>query len=208
MGIFRRSRTPRGVSWNVNYLSNILNTNNAIDVIIAEHALREQVQREEASDIRTAACEKLMATEDQKTQSENVKSTLEQALYRAVSMLEPPIKLVYDALRREPNWFMRGPLIEYCIDSGGCCSRQCGCCAKRCFLGAHKGQGHCTSECWCCAEYRGCELSSQQKKDIRESMEARLRYRGNCEHSPYLLRMASGFFGPLKPPKHKKTWWF
>ncbi|CAG8429218.1 unnamed protein product [Penicillium salamii] len=211
MGIFRHSRILHQASWNRDCLSNSFDSihrDTAIDVIIAEHVLREQVQREEARNIRTTACEKSMAAEDQKTQSENVKSTLEHALYRAVSMLEPPNKLVYDALRRDPKWFMRNPLVEDCIDSGGCCSRQCRCCAERCPLGAHKGQGHCTSECWCCAEFRGYELSSQQKKDIRESMEARLRYRGHCDFSPYLLRMASGFFSPSKPPKPKENWWF
>ncbi|CAG8198180.1 unnamed protein product [Penicillium salamii] len=185
-----------------------MHRNTAIDVIIAEHALREQVQREEARNIRAAACEKLMAAGDQKTRPENVKSTLEQALYREVSMLEAPDKLVYDALRRDPKWFMRKPLVEDCIDSGGCCSRQCGCCAKRCSVGAHKVQGHCTSECWCCAEFRGYELSGQQKKEIRQNMEARLRYGGNREISPYLLRIASGSFEPSKPPNSKKNRWF
>ncbi|CAG7971468.1 unnamed protein product [Penicillium salamii] len=208
MGIFRRSRILHQASWNEDYLSNgfdSIHRDTAIDVIITEHALREQVQREEAMNIRAASSEKLMAAEDQKPQSSNVKLNLEHALYRAVSMLEPPDKIAYDALRRDPNWFMSEGLVEDCIDSGGCCSRQCGCCAWRRPLGAHKGKGHCTSECWCCIRFRGYELSENQKEEIRENMKFRLRSRKCLTSSPYLLRMATWFF---YPPKPKKNYWF
>ncbi|CAI7663760.1 unnamed protein product [Penicillium bialowiezense] len=134
----------------------------ASQVISADYAMREQVQREETLSYRAAASRKATAIEDDQSQSKEEDEMLEQArkqrskkeraLYHAVSLFDQKNKDTYDALRCDPAWYMNEGLIQDCSDQDGCCSRQCGCCKKRHLTGPAKGIGHCTSECWC---YKG-----------------------------------------------------
>lgn len=184
-----------------------LERDHAIDVIVADYALREQVQREETLNHRARASQKLTASDNDKTQHRKTIERLEQtkrecflkerALYQVVSMLSPPNKSAYDTVRHDTTWFMGEDLVEDCSDQGGCCSRQCGCCAKRHLSKAQKGIGHCTSECWCCTSFRGFDLTEHDRMEIRSNMERRLRDTVKKEtSSPYLLKMATWFFYP------------
>lgn len=199
-------------SWSRDYLKNdfgYLDRLIATDLIIAEHALREQTQREEALKHRVTALQKATAVDfdSYKTQLEEANEQLEeakrqyprkeQALYRAESMLPPIFRDVYDSIRHDAAWFMCEGMVQDCSDRGGCCSRGCGCCAQRHLSEKKKGIGHCTSECWCCISFRGFELPEQEKEEITNGIESRL----NKYPSPYLLYMADSFFCPLKPEK-------
>lgn len=168
---------------NYDLLTNVtdrLNRDHAINVIVADYALREQLQHEETLNHRAIASQKSTATDYDKTQRSETIERLEQtkrqraekerALYRAVSMLPLAERDAYDAVRRDPAWFMGEYLVEDCSNQGGCCSRQCGCCAKRHLSKAQKGIGHCTSECWCCISFRGFDLTENDKREIRDDM--------------------------------------
>ncbi|CAG8037233.1 unnamed protein product [Penicillium nalgiovense] len=173
------------------------------DITMAEHALREQTQREEtlkykATALDSDACK--TALEEANTQLEKARRQYprkEQALYRAESMLPPTFRCYYDGKRHDAAWFMCEGMVRDCSDRGGCCSRGCGCCARRHLSDSEreKGRGHCTSECWCCISFRGFELPEDEKKEITDDIESRLKK----SHSPYLLNMANCFFCPLKP---------
>jgi hypothetical protein len=190
------------------YLDRLL----ATDLIIAEHALREQIQREEALNHRATALQKATAVDsDSYTQLEEVNEQLEvvkrqypkkeQALYRAESMLSPAFRGLYDSVRHDAAWFMCERMVQDCSDRGGCCSRGCGCCGQRHLSARKKGIGHCTSECWCCISFRGFELPEKEKKEITKDMESRLK----THLSPYLLCMVISFFCPLKPEAGPKS---
>ncbi|CAI7637959.1 unnamed protein product [Penicillium bialowiezense] len=189
-----------------------IDTARAVEVIIAEHALREHAQRTETMNIRAIASQKAAAVNHDPSQSTGDTEMLddikrqrlekERALYRVVSLLPESERQFYDELRSDPAWFMNEGLYKDCSDQGGCCSRQCGCCAKR-HLEAGKGAGHCTPECWCCINDRGFDLSEYTKKEIREDMKLRLnKSGGHSSISPYLLNMVTWNF---LPPKAKKT---
>ena len=120
-----------------------------VDVLLAEQALREISQREEALHHRALALQKTIAIEsdrlqpDKTTAVESTRAELdkmnqqlkeaqlqcsrkEYALYQATSMLIPYFKNLYDNLRHDPQWFMREELVQDCSDRSGCCSRECG----------------------------------------------------------------------------------
>jgi hypothetical protein len=179
-----------------------------IEIILADHALRELKQREEALHHRVTALQKAKILESDSSEldnaSEQLKRTraqvprMEYGLYRAVSMLDPYFKHLHDDLRRHAKWFMREEMVRDCSDRSGCCSRDCGCCSHRQLFKGNKGDGHCTTECWCCTVFRGFELSADDKEAISKDLRDRLK----AEKSGYLLTMANCFFRPLprKPP--------
>ncbi|CDM32087.1 unnamed protein product [Penicillium roqueforti FM164] len=191
----------------------------AIELFIAEHALREQTQREETLNHRAIALQKAIAIDpdpdpdrtqleirEADEQLEKVKRQRpkkEQGLYRAVSMLRPTWRAVYDSIKDDDDgiWFMCEEMVQDCSDRGGCCSRGCGCCARRRHLSkGEKGKGHCTSECWCCISCRGFDLPEEEKEEIASYMKRWLEEFS----SPYLLNMANAFFCPLKPKVKSK----
>ena len=142
-----------------------LNQRLAIDLIIAEHALREQTQREEMLNHRAIALQKAIAIDpdpnpdstqqvrEANEQLERGKKTTfkkkEQALYQAVSMLQLAWRDVYHKRKDDDDaiWLMCEAMVHDCSDRGGCCRRGCECCAKRHLFKREKGKGHCTSEC-------------------------------------------------------------
>lgn len=145
----------------------------------------------------------------------------ERALYEAESMLPTqPLKDNYNCRRKDPKWYMQEELDQDCIDQGGCCSRSCGCCDHRSGTGNRTGIGHCTVECWCCLSSRDFELSEQEKTEVRNSLNSRLR----SDNPAFLIRMANVYFSKVYPippkleikpsspepeiePKPTKTWW-
>ena len=192
-----------------------------VDVLLAEHALRELTQREETLHHRSMALQKTIAIEsdrlqpDKTTAIESTRAELEktnqqlkevqlqyarkeQALYEATSMLRPYFKVPYDKLRRDPKWFMREELVQDCSERGGCCGRECGCCAQRGeeknLSQRKKGRGHCTIECQCCIGFRGFEFPEEDKEEIRRNFEARL----GSRRSRYFINLVDWSFCPLK----------
>lgn len=128
MGSFRRQTTFFNYS-HLAYkcLKNDFGTLNrlvAIDLIIAEHALREQTQREEALNHRATALQKATAVDSDpyKTQLEEANERLEeakrqcpkkeQALYQTEYMLSRTFRDVYDSIRHNPAWFMCEEMIR------------------------------------------------------------------------------------------------
>lgn len=118
-----------------------------VNVLLAEHALRELSQVEEMLHHRAMALQKTIAIEsdrlqpDKTTAVESTRAKLEktnqqlkevqlqyaideQILHAATSMLRPYFKVPYDKLRRDPKWFMREELVQDCSDRGGCCGRE------------------------------------------------------------------------------------
>ncbi|KAF9244391.1 hypothetical protein DTO013E5_5940 [Penicillium roqueforti] len=101
-----------------------------------------------------------------------------------------PMKLAYESLRKNPKWYMQNELIKDCAGRGGCCGRECGCCEKRESTPEKSmGAGHCTTGCACCSSFRGCELTAQEKKNIRDALRAALKY----SNSAYLLSMSRAY---------------
>ncbi len=174
-----------------------------IEIIVADHALRELKQREEALHHRVTALQKAKTLESDSSELDNTSEQLEKTraqvprkeygLYRAVSMLDPYFKRLYDDLRDNAQWFMRQDMVRDCSDRGGCCSRNCVCCSHRQLFKRKKGDGHCTTECWCCTVFRGFELSADDKEEISKDLRVRL----EAKTSGYLLTMANSFFCPL-----------
>ncbi|KAJ5337144.1 uncharacterized protein N7506_005166 [Penicillium brevicompactum] len=216
MGFFKRERMLGECSWNSNLITNdvdCIGSERAIELIVADYAMREHVQREETKNHRAIAsrkaatidCDQSWLREEDETLEQEKKQfrETERALYRALCLLGRGNQQKYHDLRSNPTWYMNEGLVQDCSEQGGCCSRQCGCCAKRHLTGLKKGVGHCTPECWCCTSFRGSDLSENEKKEIRDDMEAKLRWRTENYRSlsPYLLTMATWF---LFPPKAKK----
>lgn len=176
---------------------------NITEIILADHALRELKQREEALHHRVTALQKAKTLESDSSEFDNASEQLEKTraqvpgkeyeLYRAVSMLDPYFKHLHHDLRDNAQWFMRQDMVRDCSDRGGCCSRNCGCCSHRQLFKGTKGDGHCTTECWCCTVFRGFELSADEKEAISKDLRDRLK----AEESGYLLTMANSFFCPL-----------
>lgn len=111
-----------------------------------------------------------------------------------------PIILAYKSLRKDPKWFMRKELIEYCAGRGGCCGRGCGWC-ERCepTPGRNIGVGHCITGCGCCLSFRECELTRTEKDKIRGRLMATLQ----CLDKVYLLTLSRAYL--LKYKKVEKT---
>ena len=188
------------------------------ELFVAEHALREVMQREERLHHKVIALEKAvtLGTNMNTMQFEDAKIALEEsqlqypikewALYQAECRLHSILKEPYDRLRRDPKWYMREEMVQDCSDRGGCCSRECGCCEQRHLSKKKKGRGHCTVECRCCIGFRGFEFPEEEKEEIRRDFEARLK----IEHSVYLVKLANWSFRPLKQhqtlPKPKSRW--
>lgn len=190
------------------------------DLITAENALRELTQREETLKHKTTALEKLTAADAHKSQLEEARKQLqdtqlqyprqEYALWKATSSLPGGFREAYYALRRNPTWFMREEMCQGCLEQGGCCSRNCGCCAQRHLSKRPKGQGHCTPECLCCIEFRGFELSHEEKEERHGDLAQRLkRPLGDI----YIRRLAVSLFlcpqkaPPVQNPEKPKPWW-
>lgn len=109
------------------------------DMLVAEHALRGTVQREEMLQHKVQALQKAADIEPEgKIQLAEANSQLDesrvqcyhrqQALYRAEAMFPTFVKRDYDILRTDDVWYMREEMVRDCSDRGGCCSRGCGCC--------------------------------------------------------------------------------
>jgi hypothetical protein len=213
----KRPKLLRQCRWGIEYLTNgsdFLPRTRVIDVIVAEHALREQIQREETLKHRAIALQKSTYVESDKARLEEANRQLEKTneqletakrdfsrkmrvLYLAESMLPAFTRELYDRIRGDDTWFMGEGMVQDCSDRGGCCSRECGCCAERHRSKPNKGGGHCTSECWCCINFRGFDLPEKEKEDIRSEIKDRL----DPENSPFLMNMATWFFFPSKSKK-------
>lgn len=188
------------------YRSDSIGPGDIIKLLLAEHALRELKQREEALNHRVTALQKAKAIEPDSCELEEVNKQLEETrlqfprkehdLYGAVSMLTSSLKQDYDSLRCNTTWFMRKEMVQDCSDRGGCCSRKCGCCSQRYLSKGTKGDGHCTTECWCCTAFRGFEMSKEDKMEMAKDFQSRL----EREKSGYLINMADWFFCPLPEP--------
>ncbi|CAL5870669.1 uncharacterized protein PFLUO_LOCUS4909 [Penicillium psychrofluorescens] len=183
-----------------------------ISIICNEYALRVSAQRIEMLQKEIKALEKLTNIEVDQIQFAQLNTGLEEVqkkhslqkhqLYISESMIpERPLKQNYDSLRRNPDWYMRHELIQDCKDRGGCCSRGCGCCAQR-YLTSEKmnGIGHCTWDCWCCLQYRGFDLSAEEKEKAEKELGENLR----SWNPAYLLKMTDGFF--TKPGRWNISW--
>lgn len=175
-------------------------------LIVAEADLRGLVQRHERLQRQLKAQEKLPPGDKSRSHSlvnelESIKRELMQQEYRFYekeAQLPDRWKEMYDSVREDPKWYCRAELVQDCIARGGCCSRDCGCCASRhATTKRQSGVGHCTIECGCCCEYRGFDLTPEQKKKINTRLQAILLHRPfSC-----LLKMAVANF--MKPqPQH------
>ncbi|KAJ5880585.1 uncharacterized protein N7473_011638 [Penicillium subrubescens] len=188
------------------YRSDTVGPREIIELLLAEHALRELKQREEALKQRSIALQKAKAIESDSSELEDANAQLDETrkqiprkehdLYGAVSMLTSVLRKDYDSLRRNTKWFMRKEMVQDCSDRGGCCSRGCGCCSQRHLSKGTKGDGHCTTECWCCTAFRGFEISKEDKIDMVKDFQSRL----ERNRSGYLIDMADWFFSPLPEP--------
>lgn len=204
-------------SWNVDYRRLQYGTKLKydrdifIDVILAESSLRSTSQKIEALQKMIKHSQKVAETEpdcghEKELDAYNAAlkrmrveyATRTHQLYIAESMIpEHPLKENYDAVRRDPRWYLRAELTQDCISHGGCCSRGCGCCAQRQLTSENTTRvGHCTVECMCCTTDRGCELPLEETGEkARLELEERLRHK-NPSH---LLRMTNAFF--VKPSR-------
>ncbi|KAJ5370169.1 uncharacterized protein N7496_006261 [Penicillium cataractarum] len=166
--------------WFLAYGSVRIDSEQVINILVAEYAIRELRQREEALNNRIVALQKAKAIDLECSELDKANEKLEEtrakvpgkeyALYRAVSLLSSYFKDEYDRLRRDTKWFMREEMVQDCVDRGGCCSRGCGCCSQRPLHNGGKGDGHCTTECWCCTVYRGYEVPEDDKEEIRADL--------------------------------------
>ncbi|OQE26360.1 hypothetical protein PENSTE_c005G04522 [Penicillium steckii] len=123
----------------------------------------------------------------------------EMTLYhKEAAMPFDTLRKVYDDLRKDPDWYMRKPLVHNCADRGGCCAHTCGCCEQRKDDLPRRGvSGHCTPGCMCCCDRKrqGQNWTSGEIDDI---------FKNEREHlesdSPFYLQyLASSYFKPLSP---------
>jgi hypothetical protein len=93
-----------------------------------------------------------------------------QKLWQAQSAFKPgPLTRAIDLWHSHPRWYMHKFLVRDCAGKGGCCGRECGCCVNRPIAQSRElGVGHCTTECGCCAEYRGFDLTEEEKRDVEK----------------------------------------
>ncbi|KAJ5246543.1 hypothetical protein N7468_001526 [Penicillium chermesinum] len=117
-------------------------------------------------------------------------SQLSRKLYETETMFPDLVKQNYEAIRKDPKWYMRKELVKDCADRGGCCGRDCGCCASRAKHYYIKGIGHCTVECFCCVGFRGFRPSPEEKKDILKGMIMILK----CDIATHFVRMVNAYF--------------
>lgn len=181
------------------------------ELFLAEHALRELIQREEWLHHKVIALKKAMVIESNEnsdtTEFDNANKQLQEiqaeypskeyALYRAECRFHLSFKDLYGSLRRDSKWFMREEMVQDCSDRGGCCGRECGCCERRHLSKRKKGRGHCTVECGCCIGFRGFELPKEQKQEISKDFETMLKE----FDSAYIIHLANCFFCPLNKPQ-------
>lgn len=173
-----------------------------VDIIIAESALRESVQRQERLKIIYTDDKEELRRYSEELEALRRKVKLQQRdLYNRESMLpRRPLKDTYDQIRQDPTWYLRKELIDDCIDRGGYCGRSCGCCENRHRVGERrKGIGHCTVECGCCASYQGFDSTEEEKKAIRDQLRVALWNR----NPSYLLAMTEAYFS-----KPREFWGF
>ena len=181
------------------------------ELFLAEHAVRELIQREERLNHKVIALKKAMVIESNEnfdaTEFDNANQQLketqaeypskEYALYRAEYRFHLSFKDLYNSLRRDSKWFMREEMVQECSDRGGCCSRECGCCERRHLSKRKKGRGHCTIECGCCIGFRGFELPEEQKQGMSKDFETMV----NEFNSAHTIHLANCFFCPLNKPQ-------
>ncbi|KAJ5735561.1 uncharacterized protein N7483_000686 [Penicillium malachiteum] len=177
------------------------------DMLVAEYALRESVQREEILQYKIQGLEKAVAIEpdgkaqlalaDAKSELDKVEIQCyhnQQALYRTEATFIPRVKRDYDTLRTDDNWYMREEMAQDCADKGGCCSRGCGCCARRKLSEKRKGTGYCTLECWCCSIQRGFEVPCEENQEIQQKYKEML----EGSNQTFLLHSINCLVSPLK----------
>ncbi|CAI7671877.1 unnamed protein product [Penicillium bialowiezense] len=117
MGLFKHRKRPRQMyGYGYQKLTNgayYIGRDSAINVIMADYALREQVQREETMSYRLTASRKAAVIECDQPQADDSEiskrsrkelSEKERALYEAVSLLDQRTKDAYDAQRCDPVW--------------------------------------------------------------------------------------------------------
>lgn len=196
--------------------SRAIEASDIYDILIAEQALRENVQLEERLYNQVKAFRKAAAIETYRPQLKEAQKQLEKTrrrypkkeydLYQLESLLRLDIKADYDNLRCDDTWYMREGLVQDCSRRGGCCSRQCGCCAQRHRSSQrNRGAGHCTVECGCCISFRGFDLPQAEKEKMGKV------FLDNLSRMPsqHLLNMANWFFCPVRPQgaSKKEYWW-
>ncbi|KAJ5928423.1 hypothetical protein N7466_007379 [Penicillium verhagenii] len=150
-----------------------------VALIEAETALRTSVQREEyikhsirASEEGSSEPSPVPTTERQREllKIQEKLPILQQTLYEAEWAFPHSIRTRYRSVTKDPSWYLRSELVNYCVKKGGCCSRECGCCEKRQFSSERNfGVGHCTSYCACCDVARGGEITDECRKSMEES---------------------------------------
>lgn len=99
-----------------------------IDVIIAEHGLRELIQLEEKLQYKVKALQKAINLESDRTRFGEVSQELEEvqrqyhqkeyALYEAKIMLDRDLKCDLDHTRQKAMWYMRKDMVEKLLGSG------------------------------------------------------------------------------------------
>ncbi|KAJ5804247.1 uncharacterized protein N7518_000550 [Penicillium psychrosexuale] len=172
-----------------------------VQLIVADYHVRELAQQKEMLQEKVRALQKMQSAGEDEAQLQKLDKEQEvlrkQYWYQECELHKwqssipgGPMKLAYESLRKNPKWYMQNELIKDCAGRGGCCGRVCGCCEKReSTPERNMGAGHCTTGCACCSSFRGCELTAQQKTNIRESLRAALEY----SDSAYLLTMSRAY---------------
>lgn len=182
-----------------------------VELIRAETSLRKHVQYCESLSNQSTAQIKL-TPEDQKAIQESerklkcAEATLriqEYRLYKMETLLPAELGRMYMSLRRNPTWYYRTELVEYCIARGGCCSRDCGCCANRRSKTKNiSGIGHCTLYSGCCSDDRGSSFTHGQHEEIRKRLKDML----YSDTPAFLLKMMEAHFTePVQPRQIAET---
>lgn len=186
------------------------------DVIVAEMTLRRLVQRHET--VLTKFSTQQDFSQDDKSKMQEWEKELEdlakeillqkQSLYQKEEGIPgwptAPLRQAYDAVRKEPLWYLRPELVEDCKSRVGCCSRACGCCQKRHLTPQqHGGIGHCTIECGCCLKSWGVDLTLEKKDQMFDDLKKLL----EIPIPAHLARIADAYFEVPKsePPKPEPT---
>lgn len=178
-----------------------------VDLLLAEVRLREQVQIEEylLTKPQDPRREKLSDETEPPQYDERLEQVRKEIgicaldLYNRESMLpDPPLRQMYNKLRKDPKWYLRKELVDDCIAKEGCCARECGCCEKRHVgEGTRKGIGHCTVECGCCAIHRRFEFTKKEKDKLARTRHDLLRH----NNPSYLIASLEPFFSEIEPPQ-------
>ncbi|KAJ5564188.1 hypothetical protein N7513_000430 [Penicillium frequentans] len=110
------------------------------------------------------------------------------------------LRQAYDAVRKDPLWYLRPELVDDCKSRVGCCSRSCGCCQKRHLTPQqHGGIGHCMIECGCCLKSWGVDLTLEKKDQMFDDLKGLL----EIPIPAHLARIADAYFEVSKPEPPK-----